>query len=741
MKDLRLTSPGLMLIIGVVLAGGIFLLDLFYLSPLVNSHRQAALKEQAGRMEQDTRLLLQSAQSSLSSSCQTWSQTQQAKSLLQSAGPELCQDFLEQIGKARSGEAAWLCDAKGDVIATWFDNTNASHVEPKSFSQAVQSLHQKVKTPTTGLVRVNSSLILFAQAPIGTPVPKGPAASGAGTLVLAKRLNESTLSGAAATGSDLVFIPGRALPFAPDSNGACVWQLTADASDLLVDWTVSDPSGNALGYFQAQAPVTQAYRQFVAARRMVLIILSLSVGLVLLIIMGMHILVAGPVIRLLRKIQQFESSKGVTAELTQDLHGEPLVLARRLESVFQRLAHQSKTDELTGIANRRQFEEVLDCFYQQARRYNRPLSLLIMDVDNFKAANDTGGHQYGDQVLQMVTQEIEACCRKADLPARWGGDEFAVLMPETSSSDAFLVAERIRQAITARSLQDPKGIRISLSVGIADLNSGEIDSPQAMINLSDRALYGAKELGRDRVVQAHELNGMTWPGSCESSGHVNLLRDKVAGLDNQVRDFFLRAVEEMLTLLRDRDPFMADQATRVRHHAALLGEEMGLPVRVLQRLEMAAMLHDIGMISMPDSILLNTGPLNEQQLQVLHRHPLLSVRIMEGVQFLDQEIPPVRHHHERFDGKGYPENLKGDEIPLTARIIAVADAFVAMTSPRCFRPAKAPQQALDEIRAASGSQFDPAIVEALMSLTAKMPQEFNLPHQTADSPKCSASAS
>jgi diguanylate cyclase (GGDEF)-like protein len=722
-----------MLIIGVTLAAGIFLLDLFYLSPLVNSHRQAAIKEQAGRMEQDTRLLLQNAQSSLSSSCQTWSQTPQAKSLLQATGPELCQGFLQQIGKAHTGEAAWLCDAKGNVIATWFDDTSPSRVVPKSLSQVVQSLHQNVKTPTAGLVRVNSSLILFAQAPIGAPDASGP-----GTLVLARRLNESALAGAAATGNDLVFIPGRSLPTAPDSTGTCAWQLTADATDLLVDWIVSDPNGNALGYFQAQAPVTQAYRQFVAARRMVLIILSLSVGLVLLIIMGMHILVVGPVIRLLRKIQQFESSKGVTAELTQDLHGEPLVLARRLESVFQRLAHQSKTDELTGIANRRQFEEVLDCFYQQARRYNRPLSLLIMDVDNFKAANDTGGHQYGDQVLQMVTQEIEACCRKADLPARWGGDEFAVLMPETSSPDACLVAERIRQAITARSLQDPKGIRISLSVGIADLNSGEIDSPQAMINLSDRALYGAKELGRDRVVQAHELNGMTWPGSCESSGHVNLLRDKVAGLDNQVRDFFLRAVEEMLTLLRDRDPFMADQATRVRRVAGLLGEEMGLPLRVLQRLEMAAMLHDIGMISMPDSILLNTGPLNEQQLQVMHRHPLLSVRIMEGVQFLDQEIPPVRHHHERYDGKGYPEGLKGDEIPLTARIISVADAFVSITSPRCYRAARTPQQALDEIRAASGSQFDPAVVEALLSITAKAPQEFNLPQETSDPKKCSA---
>ena len=725
-----------MLIIGVVLAAGIFLLDLFYLNPLVNSHRQAAIKEQADGLEQDTRLLVQNAKNSLASSCQAWSQTRQAQSLVSSGGPQPCRSLVEQIVQARKGKVAWLCDSHGNVVAACFNDAGEGQPLPKSIPQAVQALHLDARAATAGLVRVNNSLMLFAQAPIDTPD-----GSGRRTLGLAKRLNESALTGGAPGGKDLVFIPAASLPAAPDSTASCAWQLTADTNDLLVDWTVSDPNGKALGYFQAQAPVSQAYRQSVTARRVVLIILSLSVGLVLLIIMGVHMLVAGPVIRLLKRLQDIESGKGATAELTQHLHGEPLVLARRLESVFQRLAHQSKTDELTGIANRRHFEEVLDCFYQQARRYNRPLSLVIMDVDNFKVANDTGGHPYGDKVLQMVTQEIEACCRKADLPARWGGDEFAVLMPETSSSEACAVAERIRQEITARSLTDPNGVRISLSVGIADLNSGEIDSPQTMINLADRALYGAKELGRDRVVQAHELNSLTWPGSCESTGHVNLLRDKVAGLDSQVREFFLRAVEEMLTLLRDRDPYMADQATRVRHCAGLIGEEMGLPARVLQRLEMAAMLHDIGMISMPDSILLSTGPLNEQQLQVMRRHPLLSVRIMEGVQFLDQEIPPVRHHHERFDGSGYPEGLKGDEIPLTARIIAVADAFVAMTSPRCYRAAKMPRQAVDEIRAASGSQFDPAVVEALLSLTSKTPQEFNLPRETADSPTCSTPSS
>jgi len=326
------------------------LLDLFYLNPLVNSHRQAALKEQADGMEQDTRLLVQNAQNSLANSCQTWAQTRQAKSLLPSAGPQACQGMAEQVVQARKGKVAWLCDGQGNIIATCFSDAGAGQPLPKSLPQAVQALHLDPKVPAAGLVRVRNDLMLFAQAPIGAD-----AASGLKTLGLARRLNESTMTGGAPARIDLDFIPADSLPATPNSTGTCAWQLSADTNSVFVDWLVSDPNGKMLGYFQAQAPVSQAYRQSVTARRVVLIILSLSVGLVLLIIMGVHILVAGPVIRLLKKIQEIESGKGATAELTQNMHGEPLVLARQLESVFERLAHQSKTDQLTGIANRRHF--------------------------------------------------------------------------------------------------------------------------------------------------------------------------------------------------------------------------------------------------------------------------------------------------------------------------------------------------------------------------------------------------
>jgi HD-GYP domain-containing protein (c-di-GMP phosphodiesterase class II) len=165
---------------------------------------------------------------------------------------------------------------------------------------------------------------------------------------------------------------------------------------------------------------------------------------------------------------------------------------------------------------------------------------------------------------------------------------------------------------------------------------------------------------------------------------------------------------------------MAAHARKTQHYAVLLAQEMGLPDRVIKRLRIAAMLHDIGMLAMPDSILLCEGGLADDQLSAMQRHPLLSVRIMEGMEFLEQEIPTVRYHHERFDGTGYPQGLAGAAIPLTARILAVADAFDAMTSPRTFRAAKSTDEALSELQASAGSQFDPAVVEAFVCMAQRL---------------------
>jgi diguanylate cyclase (GGDEF)-like protein len=727
MTRLKLTSPGVLLILAVLAACGIFLLDLFYLSPHIDSQKWAALRDEAVRAQHGIDLALQAEQRSLASAAAAWSPACQAAA----AAPKDQAGRLDAAVRqamARPGiDWAWLASAAGAVRKVWSATAPSDAVEQEQLVRAIGSLGNTgtaAGSCRSGLVRLPAGPAVFGGCQAAGNVKDSPA----GDYAYAARLLDSQLleSLGAAGGGKVVFISGDALPAGVQADGTApqtVWMTAQD--QLAVAWLARDASGNSQGYFLATIPVVHIQRQAMTSRRMVLIILSLSVGLALLVILGSHMLITGPVVRLLTRLQRLESGEGKREELARDLHGEPLMLARRLENAFEKLAHISKTDELTGLANRRHFEQVLEAFYHQARRYNRPMSVIVMDVDFFKAVNDAGGHQAGDDVLKQVSAAIEEACRKADLPARFGGDEFAVLLPETAALDAESVAERIRKAISGTKLHvRGMDMNVTVSLGIADLNAGEMDGPSAMMGLADKALYVAKQSGRNRLVQAHDLHSPAGKGKESEDGKIALLSKKLAGLDNQFKDLFLAAFEEVMVLLQQRDPHMADHTRKVRHYATLIAQEMELPLRVVKRIEVAAMMHDLGMVAMPDTILLCPSELDEPKMRIMRRHPLLSVRIMERMEFLEQEIPAVRYHHERFDGLGYPEGIAGASIPLTARILAVADAFDAMTSPRTFRDAKSCAEALGELRAGGGTQFDPTVINAFVNLADRLGAEL-----------------
>ena len=714
----KLTSPGALLILAVLSAGGIFLLDLFYLQPYLESQKEAAFREQAARAEGATMQGLRTLEDGLRNSCAAWSQNPRTLTLADARVPHRqAHEFARRVLESAGADMLWLTDETGTVIGAWSDGSfdTDKPVRENLRNKITQSLAGAGGTgkivPPMGLLNISGTPVIYGRKSLQL---SSGASKVIGHLWLGRQLaGRSYHNIASGLVSRLVLIPGGQ----PPSKNI---RLSRDGI-LVVAWPVADTLGSPLGYFRAELPMGHIVRQAATARRMILIILSLSVGLVLLIILGSHMLVTGPVIRLLHRLQELETGEGKAEDLARNLHGEPLVLARRLELAFDKLAHMSKTDQLTGLANRRRFTEVLECFYVQARRYNRPMSLITMDIDFFKAVNDTGGHQVGDELLKIVAAAIEKACRKADLPARLGGDEFAILLPETSAAEAAFVAERVLQ-VTSESAVANETIKliVTLSIGITDLNAGEIDSPEAMMSLADKALYAAKELGRNRIVQAHDLTGINWRGRNREGVKVDVLCKKLAGLDVRFKDLFLQAIEEIAVILEQRDPHMADHTRKVQHYAALIAAEIELPERVIKHIEIAASLHDIGMIALPDSVLLCPGPLDEEQLEIMRKHTLLGVRMMEGMEFLEQEIPAVRYHHERYDGKGYPEGISGASIPLTARILAVADSFDAITSPRTFRPAKSQGRALEEIKHAAGTQFDPAIVEAFLAVAERL---------------------
>ena len=701
MKRLKLTSPGVLLILGVLATSSVFLLDLLYLAPHTQQLQLDALREQAAQVNQEAVKAIGAEQMRLSQACQDVANDPRL-----ARGVDLPAGLVALAG----AQELWLTNEAGVILARQTAANSDLVANPDQLSAALGALPAD---RDNGLVHLGPAAATFARRRI-------VGSAGAAKQVWLVRSVSSILP------AHVVLVIGQDFPdnaLDAGQSSYAMWWARKDHT-IAVAWPATDAGDSTFGYFRADTPVRLVHRQAAASRRNVLIILSLSAGVAVLTILGIHILVAGPVYRLLNRLRDLPFGRHAPEDLTRDLHGEPLALARRLESAFDQLAEMSRTDELTGLANRRHFEQVLGAVFTQAKRYDRPLSLIALDVDFFKAVNDSAGHQAGDELLKALADAMSSVCRQADMPARLGGDEFSILLPETAAREAQAVAERIRHNASAvgmnvSGLQTP----VTLSIGIADIDGAGITCPADLIEQADQALYVAKERGRDQVFNAREMaEGQASEG--QPDRRLDQLHKKRASLDTQFKGLFLNAMEEVVDVLETRNPHMADHARKVQRYAAMLAEELHLPAPMIQRIEVAAMLHDLGMLVLPDSLVASPEALSADQRRTLIQHPLISVRIMEGMEFLEQEIPAVRHHHERFDGTGYPDGLAGAAIPLPARILAVADVFDALTSSRPWRKAMTVAEARRVLEQEAGSHFDPEVVNPFIRLVRRYGEAF-----------------
>jgi len=508
--------------------------------------------------------------------------------------------------------------------------------------------------------------------------------------------------------------------------GSAVWR--ADDNDLIGAQPLLLATGERAGYLVVKGKAEPSYQQTCMFARTLTATISWAACFALLMIVMIHVVVSSPTAKLLKRVQRLRA--GDTEEnLSAGLRGEALALAEQFEEVLSRVEKVSETDSLTGVRNRRCFQHVFRREFHRARRYGRSLSLVMMDIDFLKAANDVLGHQVGDEILKIFAQVIGDNIREADIAARLGGDEFAALMPETTGEAASAVAERIRACLASQSIgRGEVMMSPTASIGVADMNCPGADSPDALFNLADRAMYAAKRAGRNRIIRAEKLEEVTSLEQANDRTKVDDLCKQLAGLDAKFKRLFVEAIGGLISALEARDVHTANHSAKVRRYSLAIGRQMKLPERALEHLGRAAMLHDIGKIGLPDSVLLKEGALTEEEWKLVKRHPVISVRIMEGMEFLDQEIPSVRYHHERYDGSGYPEGLAGSAIPLGARILAVADAFDAMTSSRTYRSGMSVEKAMGELSRGSGTQFDPAVVDAFK----KVVEANELDHEVAD---------
>jgi len=428
---------------------------------------------------------------------------------------------------------------------------------------------------------------------------------------------------------------------------------------------------------------------------------------------------------------------------------------------LQKVREQAVTDGLTGVKTHRYLMETLSSEWKRSTRASRPFCLLLADLDRFKFVNDFFGHLEGDLVLKRVGRILEQNCRASDVVARYGGDEFVILMPESDIEQSRQIAEKLRACIFSDSFL--RGKNVTASLGIAGFPAHG-STPQELIQIADASMYLSKHQGGNTVSTAGHLDpdeARQWKRDVlEAYLGVTLKRlfstgpeafaeihrrleqfshslpateSAAAGADGQstAAQSLAPAVMETVTSLAlaidAKDPYTQGHSPKVANYAALIAEGLGLKEDEIEQIRLGGMLHDLGKVGVPEPILNKGGPLNPDEWEVMKEHVQFGYKLLESLHTLAGVRAMVLHHHEMFDGSGYPEGRAGEEIPLGARIIAIADAYDTITSDRTYKKARPAQAALAEIERCAGAQFDPQLVQ----IFAEAIREYSKPRVAA----------
>ncbi len=353
----------------------------------------------------------------------------------------------------------------------------------------------------------------------------------------------------------------------------------------------------------------------------------------------------------------------------------------------------ARTDGLTGLLNHAAMQLRVREEIARAQRDGTPLSYVIVDLDDFKHVNDVRGHQAGDEVLRQVAEVLQAALRPYDQVARYGGDEFVLLLPGTDEAGARITAERVRDAIAEELIG-------ACSLGVAEWQE-PLDA-DALLEHADRALLVAKRTGKGRVAVAN----------ADVERELALL---------QAERGSPAAVQALAAAIEERDDYTHQHSQDVVHLARGVAMLIGLPADWAERIAHAALLHDVGKLAVPHEILHKRGPLTREEWEVMAEHPVAGERILLRIPDLAAIAPVVRHEHEHWDGSGYPDGLRGRLIPIGSRIILACDAYQAMIVDRPYRAALSAEEAAAELRRGAGVQFDPDVVEALLDMLGHDP--------------------
>jgi diguanylate cyclase (GGDEF)-like protein len=361
---------------------------------------------------------------------------------------------------------------------------------------------------------------------------------------------------------------------------------------------------------------------------------------------------------------------------------------------IEALKNLANIDGLTGLYNHRYFYDYYSKQIELSKNNGTELSLLFIDIDDFKFYNDFHGHQMGDEVLRVIARLMKETIQGNAFIARYGGEEFTVLLPDTGEDLAIEKAEKLRKAVQEYPFAGQENLpsgNLTISVGVSTFPS-KAKSDAELLKRADEACYRAKFLYKNRVEAYHSI--------------LEDLQNNMFDIDNET----IASIKTLIAVINAKDKYTYGHVERVVFYCTLFAEKMGLNDRDKKNLIYAAYLHDVGKINIPEEILIKTEPLTEEEWKIMKNHPQKAVEIIQNIGSLKDIGPLILQHHERFDGTGYPNNLKADEINYLARILTVVDSFDAMTSIRPYQTRKSYNQAIRELIRCRGTQFDPDVV-------------------------------
>jgi diguanylate cyclase (GGDEF)-like protein len=392
------------------------------------------------------------------------------------------------------------------------------------------------------------------------------------------------------------------------------------------------------------------------------------------------------------------------------------VLRGAMERLATRIAvveGMATTDVLTGVLNRQACLRLLATEIERSNRYGRPIAVALIDIDHFKRVNDTHGHAVGDEVLTHVAQALASNVRAADSVGRYGGEEFLLVMPETDPDAGAASAEHLRRLIAGATVPTLAGeLEVTISAGVAGgTGTASIDIDK-LLRAADAAMYTAKSLGRDQVQVFRPVDDEAAIAKAPISAAARM-RATLIG-----RAAFEAANAELLESISGRPGWAGGPSRLIAELASEVARSAGLPDGDIHRIKTASLLHDLGKLAIPDQILDKPGGLTKNEWRVVVEHPKIGQIILEQAGAVRDAASIVLHHHEWFNGQGYPHGLAGAEIPIGSRIVAIADAYEAMLSNRPYKPSMTHEQALAELRRQRGTQFDPDLVDMFVDLYA-----------------------